>query len=319
MLSAPIPHDETSRLATLRLLKILDTQPEERFDRLTRMAKRLFDVPIAMVTLVDAERQWFKSCVGIKLPETPRDISFCGHAILSDEVMMVPDALQDERFFDNPLVTGEPKIRFYAGCPLKVAGHNLGTLCVIDDKPRAFDEEEQHLLRDLARMAEQELSAIQLATTDDLTGVSNRRGFEVLGNHVLKVCARMGKAATLLLFDLNKFKAINDTFGHSAGDRALQLFAQGLLEVFRESDVIGRLGGDEFAVLLTGTSKDRVEAALGRLEDWLSRRDAGEKPGYDILFSAGQIEFNPVAPETLESLLVKADAAMYTSKRAWQA
>jgi GAF domain-containing protein len=134
------------------LLNILDTQPEERFDRLTRMAKRLFSVPIATVTLVDTHRQWFKSSQGLSASETSRDISLCGHTILSDEILLVPDAELDERFFDNPLVVGDPNIRFYAGCPLKVGAENLGTLCVIDDKPRVFGQEELRLLRDLAEI-----------------------------------------------------------------------------------------------------------------------------------------------------------------------
>src|ERR1700752_1549332 len=116
MLTPALPADENTRLDTLRALNILDTSPEERFDRLTRLAKRLFGVPIALVNLVDADRQWFKSCVGLSATETPRDISFCGHAILGDDILLVPDAGVDERFHDNPLVTGDPNIRFYAGC-----------------------------------------------------------------------------------------------------------------------------------------------------------------------------------------------------------
>ena len=113
------PRDEKTRLSTLRSLHILDSAPEERFDRLTRMARRMFDVPISLVSLVDAERQWFKSKQGLEVEEGPRETSFCGHAILGDTTLIVPDALEDERFFDNPLVTGEPNIRFYAGVPLR--------------------------------------------------------------------------------------------------------------------------------------------------------------------------------------------------------
>jgi len=117
MKKAPLPVNEEQRLAALRALCILDTPPEERFDRITRLAKKLFEVPIALITLVDAERQWFKSCQGLRVRETPRDISFCGHAILSQEGLVVPDTLLDERFADNPMVLGEAGIRFYAGRP----------------------------------------------------------------------------------------------------------------------------------------------------------------------------------------------------------
>ena len=121
-------------------MNVLDTSPEERFDRLTRVAKRMFDVPIALVSLVDADRQWFKSCVGLSAAETSRDISFCGHAILGEDTFVISDARADERFADNPLVVGEPKIQFYAGCPLRALdGWKLGTLCIIDRTPRSME------------------------------------------------------------------------------------------------------------------------------------------------------------------------------------
>jgi len=315
MQAAPFPISEKSRIATLRLLNILDTEPEERFDRLTRMAKRLFSVPIAQVTLVDTDRQWFKSSVGVEVLETPRDISFCAHAILGEGIMLVPDARDDERFSDNPLVLGDPNIRFYAGCPLKVGKENLGTLCLIDDRPREFGEEEQQLLRDLAEMAERELNAVQMATTDHLTGISNRRGFEVLARHALQVCRRLQLPVTLLSFDLNQFKAINDRHGHAAGDMALKTFAQGLMAIFRESDVIGRLGGDEFAVLMTGVKGDFQESCFLRLREWLRVNNRVELTGYEILFSVGMIEVAPQERMSIEGLMARADSAMYEHKK----
>ncbi len=163
------PANEPLRLHTLRSLKILDTQPEERFDRITRIAKRVFDVPITLVSLIDAERQWFKSRQGLDVCETSRDISFCGHAILQNSVFVVPDTLLDQRFCDSPLVTQGPKIRFYAGVPLTLGnGSNLGTLCIIDQMPRAFSAEDQQLLLDLGQIAQQELLAVQLNIIDEL-------------------------------------------------------------------------------------------------------------------------------------------------------
>jgi class 3 adenylate cyclase len=158
-----IPQDEPCRLETLRSLDILDTSPEERFDRLTRMAKRMFGVPIALVSLVDENRQWFKSCIGPGVGETSRDVSFCGHAILGEDVFIIPNAKEDERFADNPLVLGEPHVVFYAGRPLRAwNGQKLGTLCIIDQKPRNLDHEELEAFNDLASMAKRELAAIQL-------------------------------------------------------------------------------------------------------------------------------------------------------------
>lgn len=134
-----IPSNEHDRLETLRSLRLLDSPSEERFDRLTWMAQRLFGVPIALVSLVDENRQWFKSCLGLSARETSRDISFCGHTILGDDLLVIPDATLDERFSDNPLVFNNPHIRFYAGCPINAPnGMKLGTLCIIDDRPRNF-------------------------------------------------------------------------------------------------------------------------------------------------------------------------------------
>ena len=153
-----IPDDESQRLDALRACAVLDTPPEARFDRLTRLAARLFDVPIALVSLIDAERQWFKSRVGLDATQTGRDISFCGHAILSPEILEIPDALLDARFADNPLVTGAPGIRFYAGAPLRVGGdHLVGTLCLIDTRPRQLDDAQRQSLRDLADCVQDEL------------------------------------------------------------------------------------------------------------------------------------------------------------------
>lgn len=158
MLKPIHPPDEATRLRVLRDFKILDTPPEERFDRITRLAQSVFNVPIAVVSLVDANRQWFKSCQGLPVTETPRDISFCGHAILSGSTFVINDALADERFADNPLVTSAPYIRFYAGHPLiSPDGSRLGTLCIIDTAPRAFDQAARRQLADLAIMARDQI------------------------------------------------------------------------------------------------------------------------------------------------------------------
>lgn len=312
----PKPADEATRIDTLRSLNVLDSSPEERFDRLTRLAKRLFDVPIALVSLIDTDRQWFKSHQGLEVTETPRDISFCGHAILGDGVFLVPDAAQDERFSDNPLVTDEPHIRFYAGCPLVVGdGQKLGTLCLIDRRPRRFGEEDLALLRDLARMAEQELAALQLATVDELTLISNRRGFEVLAQHALNLCRRQDEPASMLFFDLDKFKPINDRFGHAEGDRVLRSFARLLQENFRESDVIGRLGGDEFAVFASGAVQGGLSGALERLQEAVARFNAEAQRGYDILYSVGTVDFDAARHKRVADLVAEADELMYRQKQ----
>ena len=155
---APLPADEDRRLQALRGLRLLDTPAEDRFDRLTRLASAVFGVPMALVSLVDRDRQWFKSRHGLSASETHRDLSFCAHAVANGQVLVVPDTLLDARFAENPLVTGAPRIRFYAGYPLHVEkGVCVGTLCLLDTRPRELTTREHQLLRDLGQLVAQEL------------------------------------------------------------------------------------------------------------------------------------------------------------------
>lgn len=310
------PVGEAKRLETLQGLNILDTAPEERFDRLTRLAKRLFNVPIAVVSLIDADRQWFKSCVGLPVSETPRDISFCSHTILGEDTFLVTDALADDRFSDNPLVIEAPHIRFYAGHPLTAAdGSKLGTLCIIDKMPREMSEDELALLRDLAGMAQQELAALHLAAMDELTDISNRRGFTMLSAHALDLCKRLSKPVCLLYFDLDLFKQINDTFGHAEGDHALVSFANLLKQTFRESDVIARLGGDEFAVLATNHRDFELDNVLGRFACAVDTYNRSAGRVYDLVYSVGVVEFDPQRHKGIAELTAHADSLMYERKQ----
>jgi hypothetical protein len=151
-MSAPIPQNESKRLKVLWQYEVLDTVPEEVFDDLTELAARICEAPIALISLVDEKRQWFKAKVGVTISETSRELSFCAYAITQSDLFIVPDATQDKRFANNPLVTSDPKIRFYAGAPLITPdGHALGTLCVIDKVPRELRPEQKQALRILAR------------------------------------------------------------------------------------------------------------------------------------------------------------------------
>lgn len=310
-----IPASETDRLAELRSLLLLDSDPEERFDRITRVAKELFDVPIALVSLVDDDRQWFKSCIGVDVSETGRDISFCGHAILGDEVFTVENALLDPRFNDNPLVEGGPEIRFYAGAPIAMpSGNKLGTLCVISPVAREFNQEQRALLQDLSKIVISELVAQQAATQDVLTGIYNRRGFELLAEKTMANCQRYGWKTTLIFLDLNKFKNINDQHGHAAGDKALVDFAELLNHLVRESDILARLGGDEFVVMLMNAEESKARYKVEYLKHKLNEYNEQSGLPYELSASFGIVNYKPEKHSSVKVLLSEADELMYHYK-----
>lgn len=304
---------EARRLAELRSLGLLDTGPEERFDCLTRLTQRFFEVPIALVSLVDKDRLWFKSHQGLDLCET-REPSFCVHAIAGEDVLHVSDAATDPRFRDNPFVLGEPKVRFYAGCPIHgPSGATLGTLCIVDNKPRPFPPEDRAVLRDLAGLVEREIAVVHLAGNDGLTGLANYQALELLAPKVLAGCRLHARPATLLYFDLEGFKEINDRFGHDEGDHALREFGTLLHDTFCASDVVARPGGDEFVVLVTGAAEPN--GLVERLRAALAERNARGDLEYRLEVSVGVATFDGVGPDTFHDLKRRADRDMYDNKR----
>ncbi len=306
------PFNEAARLASLHSLHILDTSPDERFDRVSRVAKALFQAPAALVSLVDTDRVWYKSRIGVDDEQAGRDASFCGLTILQDEVFVVEDVLADERFGEgSPYVDANPN-RFYAGCPISgPGGQHIGTVCVIDPEPRTFSDEDRSLLKDLSKMVEDELLLIHETTTDELTSLKSRRGFGLYAEHMLAVARRDGIDARLAYFDLDGFKAINDSLGHETGDDMLKAFAEILSRTFRRTDVVGRLGGDEFAVLMIG-DKLNSNAALMRLGENTNRKN--EELDHNLLWSVGLVDFRPEEHASVEDLMAEADERMYEHK-----
>ncbi|WP_430460303.1 sensor domain-containing diguanylate cyclase [Thalassolituus sp. LLYu03] len=310
-----VPDEEAHRLQALRALKILDTLPEDRFDRVTRVAASLFNKPIALMTLVDDNRVWFKSRAGFAECSCRRNISFCTHAILEKGVMLVEDARLDPRFADNPLVTGYPNIRFYAGYPLLSGqGHAVGTLCVLDQKPAAFSAHEADLLADLGRMVEDEMNSYCNAAQDALTGLYNRPGFQLLAQHSLSLCKRQYWSAMLLYMDLDGFNPLNERAGHAVGDQALQEFAQLLSEQFRGEDLIARLGNDEFVILMPNCPAVEYPLFLSRLAQGMAMLNR-RHPDWQLGVSCGMAEIRPNAHQPLDHYIKQADLCMYESKR----
>lgn len=299
-----IPVDELLRLETLRNLKILDTDPEERFDRVTRLAKRLFGTKIALVSLVDADRQWFKSCQGLNATETGRDISFCGHAILGNDVLVVNDTHIDERFSDNPLVTEDPSIRFYAGYPLSAPnGQKIGTLCIIDSEAREMPEEDLQLLRELGQMVEEELAVASVVNCDPTTGLANRAGFISTASHLIALCERHDLPVTLMEFELPNLALIRSALGKEGEVRAVTELAQLLQANLRGSDIVGRVSDDSFLVLLTGTDQSNVIVARNRILEMLNQRNASMAATFELEVAAHSLCFDRDKHEDIESLM----------------
>ena len=314
MANSPPPREPT-RIQALRDLSILDTPPEERFDRITRLARRLFDVPTALVQLEAGNRLWFRTHEDREWLERNGEHELCRNMSGDVDLFMIPDASVDERYKDEPLVRGEPGVRFVAGAPVKAPdGEKLGTLCVIDYEPRDFDEDDRTLLRDLGDLVEHEFAALELATVDELTGLTNRRGFNAISLHTLALCRRVDNPATLLLFDLDDFKRINDSLGHAAGDRALRHFADDLLATFRDSDVVSRLGGDEFAVLMSGATPEDVRRPLTLLSVRVLTRNERPEAQATLSYSVGVAAYDPDVHPDIASLAAEADRLMYVDK-----
>ncbi|WP_111398136.1 EAL domain-containing protein [Humitalea rosea] len=325
VLDATLPACEDRRLAALHALDILDTPPEERFDIFTRIAAGVFGMPISLISLIDADRQWFKSAHGLDLRETPRGLAFGNEGLVEGEdVLLVPDTTRDERFQDNPMVTGEPGIRFFAGAPIRdVSGLSLGTLCVMDRVPRLPGRAALGMLKDLATGVS---SAMQLnaalrrmgtmAATDPLTGLANRHTLEqTLKLAIGALGSRSDAAVGLLLIDLDRFKEINELFGHAGGDAALREVGRRIRSVLRDADLAARLGEDEFAVVIRDLSSPAQALAIaGRLHGALAAPCMIDGMPVALRCSIGVAlaPFDAIEPA---GLLRIADAALYRAKR----
>jgi diguanylate cyclase (GGDEF)-like protein len=322
--NCPLPANEPDRLAAVRDYAILDTPPELEFDALTRLAAFMFDAPIAVVAMMDESRLWFKSKIGLDVPELDRKVAFCAHAIMRPrDALVVQDLQADQRFSDNPLVAQAPHIRFYAGAPIvDPGGFALGTIAVIDARPRQFSDGQRAALIDLStlvmtalRNRRNALELSRLARTDHLTGIANRAQFELAVASQIQQATRSNDSFAVLCMDLDGFKEVNDRHGHAAGDEVLREVARRVLAQVREGDTVARIGGDEFAIVMRHNAADDATALGNRIAAAMARPIAlpsGHLVSVGI--SVGEASYSSSA-STPEALVEQADKALYAAKR----
>lgn len=315
----PICVDEAARLEALHEYDILDTPPEGSFDNITRLAKLIFGTSMSSLSLIDKDRQWLKSSHGMANKEVPRSISFCAHAIATNGPTVVLDTLQDERFRDNPLVVGDPGLRFYAGMPLvTTANANLGALCVLDTSPRPDGVSAEHLdaLYALSRMAVDAIELRRLAVLDSLTDLLTRGAFRHAARSEFERALDDGRPLACIVLDVDRFKAINDARGHAIGDTVLRRVAETLRANIRSRDLLGRIGGEEFAVLLPNTTSDAALRCAERIRASLATtRLTVDGDMLPVTASLG-VTACSVSDPNIASVMERADRALYLSKNA---
>ncbi len=344
-MKAAKPDNEPARLKALHDFGILDTLPEQSFDDIRRLASEICNTPVALVSFIDGERQWFKSKQGIGLDETPRDIAFCAHTILETDLLVVPDASQDRRFADNPLVRDTPAIRFYAGAPLVTAGGEaLGTLCVIDMVRRTLTPDQEDSLRALSRqvmaqlelrryVAEQarqqailrayqeqlEAANAQLeraSLTDDVSGFHNTRYLHRTLDTLLAPSDAPPAPVSLAFFDMDRFKSVVDTHGHLLGARILREVAQAVHQALDDEDQIVRYGGDEYVVILPGQDAEKALVKVERMKERISQTPFLQHEGLDLRLTASfGLATYPDNAANKRQLLAAADRSLFRSKK----
>jgi len=302
---------EVERLNILNQYGILDTPHEEPFERIAALARLIFDAPIVLISLLDDNRQWFKSNIGLDIRETPREHAICNETICSDDVLVIADARHDIRTAKNPFVTGTPHVAFYAGAPLVTSEKaRLGSLCIMDREPRRFDDRQMAILQSLAALVMREMELRRQIDQDWLTGATSRMAFH---GTLERLIERMTPPSIgLISFDIDHFKQINDRFGHLAGDRVLIEVVDVCRGVLRDGDVISRMGGEEFAVLLPGATPKSALAVAERLRQAIenSRRPEVDAP-VTASFGVTMLEQSDLG---LADPLRRADEALYRSK-----
>jgi diguanylate cyclase (GGDEF)-like protein len=307
----PVPPHELGRQRDLESYGVLDTPEDEHFARLVRLAARVLAAPSALISLVDGDRQWFLARHGLDVQETPRQLAFCAHAICHEGPLVVPDARLDPRFRDNPLVTGPPQIRFYAGAVLQSpAGHNLGTLCVIDQQPRTLEPAQVDTLQDLAQVVLRELELRRLAQCCSLTGALQRGPFLQRAQRELERSRQSRTGLALLLLEVEPLDLITQHCGHAVADQALSQVAALCRAELRPADLLGRLGDGLLALLLVEVDpEDALQRAEVLREGIQHLHGPYSDAGHQLQLSGG-LTLRGEGDTRVDSLLVRAQRAV---------
>ncbi len=315
----PIPPDETERLRALEQLGQLDTPAEERFDRLTRLARDHFDVPYSMVTMLDKDRQWIKSCQGATVTESPREMSFCNYAIMQEGLFTIPDMQKDPRFAHHPLVLGPEEVRFYAGIPIHTAcGHRIGTLCILDDRPRQLTSAQGQAMRDFGALVESELQRQRLAQSEEtlIRALGKEKARYAIDEetrmwnreHILKVLeseqhfqGQQGQALALAWLSLDP--------PDNADGKSWDQVSQRIRRAVRPLDSVGRTGSRDFLLILPNTAKDQIGNIARRILRTVATPT--DRAAVGSLYWPSWLGLTTVIPgEKPEAALARASAAL---------
>ena len=334
----PALTDTIASTATIKLAQLPEstffcTPIEERFERLTRLARRALSVPVAAITFLNDEKQWFKSVAGWSVTELPNDHSFCPITLAAGELTVFEDTRQDTLVAGHPLVTKGPQFRFYAGLPLTDENNDLcGTFCIFDQKPRQLSQQDRSTLEDLAAIAQREIvgehmrsihsslmtklgTARRESMMDPLTRLWNRRGASVMVKGALDASRRQHSSVGIAILDLDNFKRINDTHGHQTGDEVLRKTALRLIQSIRSHDCVCRLGGDEFLLLMKDTDAEAARLTAERVRRNLVESPIPTRQGeLSISTSVGYTVQSGDHEISVEDLIDRADKALLKSK-----
>jgi diguanylate cyclase (GGDEF)-like protein len=335
LLTKTIASTATLKIANIHSQDLFYTPLEERFERITRVARRALQVPVAAISLFNEDKQWFKSAVGWGISELPREQAICKLTVAGDGLLTISDTLADPRVADLPIVVSAPRFRAYAGHPLvDEHGNVVGTFCVFDLRTREFTAADRQALVDLTAMAQRELLSDRLtnahaaltsklgvarreALMDPLTHLWNRRGASVLLKGALTSADQRNMPLALALLDLDNFKRINDSHGHQTGDEVLRRVASRLLSSVRTDDAICRLGGDEFLVLMADTDAAIATRVAERIRQSITNTAVPTRDGtIPISVSVGCTIRQAHDKSAVEELLERADQALMQSKAA---